>query len=291
MTIAQLVDKFKKELLSYYSPNEVWTFIDLIFKKMFSIDKTFIHAHPEQELPKFDYEQIRSIIKELKQYKPIQYIIGEVQFLDLTLSIKPGVFIPRPETEELVNLIIQHKHSIKHQFKLIDIGTGSGCIAVSLAKHLPLAQVFATDLSTTALDVAKLNAQRHNVNIFFQLHDIIATYPPVFNGKTPKFNVIVSNPPYVPVSMKQNMSKTVLDYEPEEAIFVSDDEPLIYYEALCYFADKYLEPNGDIYCEVNEFLVKEMVEMLNSRGYNNFSIINDLSGKSRIFHVKAKNNN
>ncbi len=285
MTIKQQIEKIKHELKAYYSINEIWTFIKLIFQQLLDIDPTTLHAHPELELTPEQQEKIRKVIRELKTYKPIQYIVGQTDFFGLSIKVTPDVLIPRPETEELVSLIIQENKN-RQNLNIIDIGTGSGCIIIALAKHLPGNNFFATDIKKQALEIARLNAEIHGVKINFQLHDIIATYPPVFNGQTPEFDIIVSNPPYVLPDSKSKMSKTVLDFEPEDALFVPQNQPLIYYEALCYFASKFARPNALIYCEINEMLDRDLVKMLDSRGFTNYSIIHDFNGKSRILKVK-----
>ena len=249
-----------------------------------SLDRAQIHAHPDLEIPSGTWKRVRSILRELKSYKPIQYILGQVNFFGLTMRVNPSVLIPRPETEELVSIIIEENKTRSGQ-KIIDIGTGSGCIAVALAKNMPEAQVFATDLKKGALQVAKINANLNDVRVKYQLHDIIATYSPVFNGSTPSYDIIVSNPPYVLPSQRRQMSRTVLDYEPEEALFVPENEPLIFYEALCYFASKNLNPGGKLYCEINEDMASEMIKMFQRRSIESFSIYHDLSGKNRVVRV------
>ncbi len=284
MTVAEAIDKIKQELDLYYSVHEIWVFIHEIFRALMNLDRTQIHAHPEIEIPPSTWKHIRSILRELKSYKPIQYILGQVNFFGLTITVNPNVLIPRPETEELVSIVIdENKH--RQDINIIDIGTGSGCIAIALAHNLPDSNVFATDLKKQALETARVNANINNVKINFQLHDIIATYPPVFNGRVYDFDIIVSNPPYVLPSQKKQMSRTVLDYEPEDALFVPQSEPLIFYDAICYFASKHIKPGGKVYCEINEDMSSEMMKMFERRGIENFSIYHDLNGKKRVVRV------
>ncbi len=284
MTVARQIEKIKNELKSYYSLNEIWVFINLIFEHVVGIKRTEIHTQPDKIIPPETENEIKKIIRELKNYKPIQYILGTTDFLDLSLKVTPDVLIPRPETEELASLIIEENYGTKN-LNIIDIGTGSGCIAIALAKHLPDNNVFATDIKKQALEIAKYNASVNSVNVAFQLHDIISIYPPVFNNKTYKYDIIVSNPPYVLPSFKPKMSKTVLEYEPEDALFVPETNPLIYYEALCYFAMHNAAPKAKIYCEINEESDRDLVKMLQNRGFTNFSIVHDLNGKSRILRI------
>ena len=284
MTLAKAIEKIKQELELYYSVHEIWVFIHEIFGALMNLGKAQIHAHPELEIPSSTWKRVRSILRELKNYKPIQYILGQVNFYGLTINVNPSVLIPRPETEELVATVIEENKN-KQSLNIIDIGTGSGCIAIALARHLPQAQLFATDLKKEALNTARLNAKINNVKVKFQLHDIIATYSPVFDGQTPGYDIIVSNPPYVLPSQKTQMSRTVLDYEPEEALFVPENEPLIFYEAICYFASHNLRSGGKVYCEINEDMASEMIKMFERRAIENYSIYHDLNGKKRIVRV------
>ncbi len=284
MTLARAIEKIKQELDLYYSVHEIWVFIHEIFRTLMNLDKAQIHAHPELEIPPSTWKHVRSILRDLKSYKPIQYILGHVTFYSLKINVNPSVLIPRPETEELVSIVIEENKN-RQDINIIDIGTGSGCIAIALAHHLPQAQVFATDLKKEALATAKINAQLNNVRIKFQLHDIIATYSPVFDGQQPTYDIIVSNPPYVLPGQKKHMSRTVLDYEPEDALFVPENEPLIFYEAICYFASHNLRPGGKVYCEINEDMASEMIKMFERRGIENFSIYHDLNGKNRVVRV------
>ncbi len=284
MTLAQAIEKIKQDLDSYYTVHQIWVFIHTLFKYYMNLDRARIHAYPDLPVPEEVWKKIREAIKDLKSYKPIQYILGYVDFYGLTIRVSPDVLIPRPETEELVSIVVdENKHLSSSD--IIDIGTGSGCIAVALAKNLPQANVFATDLKPQALKMASLNAKLNEVKISLQLHDIIATYPPLFDRQVKNFDIIVSNPPYVLPRQKKVMSKTVLDYEPEDALFVPENDPLIYYEAICRFARAYLKPGGKVYCEINEEMAGSMVKMLERREITNFSIYHDLSGKNRVVRI------
>ncbi len=284
MTLSQAIEKIKHDLDRYYTVHQIWVFIHTLFKHYMGLDRARIHAYPDLPVPEEVWKKIREAIKDLKSYKPIQYILGYVDFYGLTIRVSPDVLIPRPETEELVAIIVEENKNLP-SLDIIDIGTGSGCIAVALAKNLPQANVFATDLKPQALKVASLNAGLNDVKLSLQLHDIIATYPPLFDGQVKNFDIIVSNPPYVLPKQKKVMSKTVLDYEPEDALFVPENEPLIYYEAICRFAQTYLKPGGKVYCEINEDMAGAMVKMLERREITNFSIYHDLSGKNRVVRI------
>jgi len=284
MKLSDAIEKIKLELGTYYSIHEIWVFIYEIFRVLLNFDKAQIHVNLQLELSSALWQKIRSILRELKTYKPIQYILKQTFFYGLYFKLTPDVLIPRPETEELVNVIIEENKSLE-KIKIIDIGTGSGCIAISLAKFLPNSQVYATDLSSKALEIAKLNSKLNQVNVQFQLHDIIATYPLLFNKNIEKFDIIVSNPPYVLPSQRQQMSRMVLDYEPEQALFVPEKEPLIFYEAICYFAQNNLKLGGKVYCEINDIMVSKKIKMLHKRNIQSYSIYHDLNGKSRIIRL------
>jgi len=284
MTLGQLTENIKHELKSFYNLREIWSFIYMIFEHLEGLDRTAVLAKKDMEISDTTVEKVKEITRELKAYKPIQYILGETQFLDLTLEVNPSVLIPRPETEQLVSFIIEENIG-RSGLKIIDIGTGSGAIAIALAKKLD-ARVYATDISTKAIETAKGNAIKNNAQVKFKLHDILAGYPPVFEDGRHKYDIIVSNPPYVLPSDKNKMSRTVLDYEPEEALFVPEENPLIFYDAICRFADDNLADEGIIYFEINEYMHREMLEMLRSRGYKDVSILQDFNDKFRVVKVK-----
>jgi release factor glutamine methyltransferase len=210
---------------------------------------------------------------------PVQYILGETEFYGRKFFVNENVLIPRCETEELVDLIINENRS--NSINILDIGTGSGCIAVSLDCELPDARVYAIDISTVALKIATQNNDYNKANVLFAEYDILGNVE--FPHDT-KFEVIVSNPPYVRTSEKQYMHANVLEHEPHIALFVEDSSPLIYYEACLRFAENYLADRGKIYVEINEFLGAETLALFRNYGYDAV-LIKDLSGKDRI--IKA----
>lgn len=215
----------------------------------------------------------------LQQGTPLQYVLGEAEFYGLTFHVTPDVLIPRPETEELVDLIVrQHKHS--PTLSIWDVGTGSGCIAIALAKHLPQAEVFATDLSESALSVARANAETNHVTITFAQHDMLNTAHLPF-GDT-HFDILVSNPPYIPAALRSTMHPNVVAHEPHSALFVPDDQPLLFYEALALIGKHCLVPQGKVYAETFEGYHEELKQMFLSHGYADFKSWEDINGKKRI---------
>jgi release factor glutamine methyltransferase len=213
--------------------------------------------------------------------KPIQYILGHTEFYGLPFRVNSWVLIPRPETEELVDVVIREKKD-RSSISLIDLGTGSGNIAVSLKKHLPFAEIHAADVSTFALEVARSNAEQNGVEIHFSRLDLL---DPAGWGSLPDFDLIVSNPPYVRTKEKKMMKRNVLDYEPGLALFVPDDDPLIYYRGILNFAEQCLKPGGSIYCEINQYLPDEVQALFRDSGFNDCNVLKDMNGNARILTV------
>jgi release factor glutamine methyltransferase len=220
--------------------------------------------------------KIISICRELKSGKPIQYILGETVFYDCIIKLNSATLIPRPETEELVDLIIRENRG--YTGSIIDFGTGSGCIAIAIALNLPGSSVKGTDISDEALMTADANAKLNNAEVKFVKDDILDPD----TDRLEKAGILVSNPPYVRISEKQLMHKNVLEFEPHSALFVEDSDPLIYYDAVLKKAARLLCPPGKIYFEINEALGKSMVSLAHSYGFRGVEIIKDINGKERI---------
>ena len=226
---------------------------------------------------------------DLHNEKPIQYIIGETEFYRLPFYVNQHVLIPRPETEELVEWIISLPNSSQKEknLNILDIGTGSGCIAISLAKNLPNASVFAIDISKKALQVAKQNAVLNEVTVEFIEYDILSSniiQTPSIRGKNLnlKFDIIVSNPPYVRQLERQEIKNNVLNYEPHIALFVENDNPLLFYNHIIDFAKENLTKNGKLYVEINQYLGQETVTLLKEKGFTNIELKKDLFGNDRM---------
>ena len=276
---------YASELEKIYSSDEANALIMIILEHYFDIDRIKIAMEPELRLSESEMLTLHFAVKELLKNKPVQYIIGETEFCGLRFFVEEGVLIPRPETEELVNQLVSWSVSRlpSLSFRVLDIGTGSGCIAISLAKLLKNSVVTAVDVSEKASEIAKKNAEANGVNVRFILDDIL-------NPKNPElidnqYDIIVSNPPYVCESEKSEMRANVLDYEPSTALFVSDDDPLVFYKKILEFAQKTLKPNGEVWFEINERFGREMRNLCLDMGFKNVEIIKDFRGRERI--VKA----
>lgn len=275
------VARIRKELDGIYSSGEIESLILLIFGKLKGYSRTQLLLAPDSEITPEVQRQIDQIVTRLKAHEPIQYILGETEFYGLTIRTVPGTLIPRPETEELVHWIIEENRGIKPV--VFDIGTGTGCIAVALRKNIPDSTVLACDISPVCIETAVKNAALNHAKISV-LNFNILNFSPEINF--PEFDVIVSNPPYVRQKEKQLMQKNVLDHEPELALFVEDDNALIFYRKIADFAKKYLKPGGRLYFEINEALGKECSEMLLEKGFSEIRLKKDLQQKDRMLAAK-----
>jgi len=273
---------FRQELKSHYAQDEIENFIVYAFEKHLGFSRIDLILKAETSINESLLLRFNNIVKELKQYKPIQYILGEAMFYGIPLIVNEAVLIPRQETEELLRLILQEKSATKH-INILDIATGSGCIAIALKKNIPNAIVSALDVSAQALAVAQANATKHKLDIAFIKADIF-TYG---GNSNDKFDVIVSNPPYVLASEKAMMHKNVLNYEPHLALFVSDSNALVFYEAISKFAKQRLNQKGKLYFEINEALGNEMKILLTENGFKNIVLKKDLNNKSRFIHCEV----
>ena len=273
-----------EQLCYIYDKDEANAMILILLEHYFNINRVKMTLEPQLRLSESEMLTFHFAVKDLLKNKPIQYIIGETEFCDLKFKVNENVLIPRPETSEVVMKIVNSQRStVNGQQSILDIGTGTGCIAISLAKHLPNSKVYALDISEKALEVAKENAVNNNVNVTF-IHDDILSLK---NNIETKFDIIVSNPPYVRELEKAEMRDNVLNWEPHNALFVSDNNPLIFYRSILEFAKLHLKENGEIWFEINEFLGKEMRELCNEMGFSQVEVFNDFRGKERILLVRG----
>lgn len=270
-----------EQLCSIYDKNESNTLILILFEYYFNINRIKMSLEPELRLSESEMLKLHFAVKDLLKNKPIQYIIGETEFCDLKFKVNENVLIPRPETSELVRLIA-NSHQPSTISNILDIGTGSGCIAISLAKMIPQSNVYALDISEKALDVAKENAINNNVNITFIQDDILTKTQTLTQTK---FDIIVSNPPYVRELEKIDMHNNILQWEPHNALFVSDEDPLIFYRSILEFSKKHLKENGEIWFEINEYLGKEMKALCEEVGLSNIEIYKDFRDKERFLRT------
>ncbi|MBI9055372.1 MAG: peptide chain release factor N(5)-glutamine methyltransferase [Bacteroidales bacterium] len=273
----KLISKIKSELKDIYPIEEIEGFIGLIFEKHLSYSKMQIHMNMDKQLFEEDVCNILDVIEELKEQKPIQYLLGETEFYNLNFKVTSAVLIPRQETEELVDWIIKENNQ-KGTLDILDIGTGSGCIAISLAKNIPDSRVTAFDISEEALLIAIENSNLNKTKVSFTKLDILNP-PKDFNKK---FDIIVSNPPYVTNSEKSLMHKNVLDFEPELALFVEDNNPLVFYKGITDFARKHLKKRGGLYFEINESFGNKMEILLKTNGFEDVIVKKDINNKDRM---------
>jgi release factor glutamine methyltransferase len=270
------IQYINSELTGLYPVSEIEGFTRIMFEAVCGWGFTDQIVKRHEKVSNADFEKMVGIVSRLKNYEPIQYILGETEFYGLNLIVNPAVLIPRPETEELVQWITKSK--LPGESVILDIGTGSGCIALAIKSRLKNSDVFGTDISEKALDVARLNAFKNNLDVVFFQADILKWEE--FEWKN--YDVIVSNPPYIRESEKGQMNSNVLDYEPENALFVSDRDPLVFYHSIATFAKIYLAKNGILFFEINENLGSEINEMLVDLGLNDIEIRKDINGKNRM---------
>ena len=275
-TIKDIRLYLSEELEGCYPEPEINALANIILKSVSKSSKLHTLAYPEIRVLQKHIRKISGICRELKRGKPIQYILGETSFLNLVIRVNEETLIPRPETEELADFIIRENKGFRGT--ILDIGTGSGCIAIALAVNLPGTVVSGCDISEGALLKAKENARLNNATVTFFISDILNPDVRLF----PKTDIIVSNPPYIRESEKQFMARNVLDFEPHNALFVSDSEPLVFYSAIIKLAEIILSPGGMLYCEINEAMGKLMFRLFDSSGYSGIELIKDINGKDRI---------
>lgn len=267
----------KESLKAYYPENEISGFIRIIIEYITGKSYHFLLAD-NKKLTDDELKPLEGILKRLKEYEPIQYITGETEFFGIPFCVNRDTLIPRPETEELVELILNESN--KSGLKVLDIGTGSGAIAIALAKHLHEADVFAWDFSQGALDMAKQNAERNNVQVGFSKVDVLDDYP-----RDIKFDIIVSNPPYVMEGERAVMEQNVLAYEPHSALFVPNDDALLFYNRIADIASNILKSNGKLYFEINQAKGNEVMKMLENKGYSNVVVFQDLNKNDRMIRA------
>ncbi|MBI3509620.1 MAG: peptide chain release factor N(5)-glutamine methyltransferase [Bacteroidetes bacterium] len=277
--ITDIAQYFRNELSSSYPKEEIEKFIEYCLADFSHISKTDLLLEPGRTVSESDLLKFHFAVKDLKRGRPVQYILGKAFFYGMEFSVNSEVLIPRPETEELVKLVIDDSKDHKESFSIVDVGTGSGCIAVALKKNLPRCHVYALDISEPALSVAKQNAEKNNCEVHFLHADILDKSNWT---KIPPCSVIVSNPPYVKRSEMNSMHKNVLEHEPHSALFVNDDDPLLFYSSIADFGKIKLKPGGKIFVEINEQLGLETAILFQKAGYENVQLKKDLHGKDRM---------
>ena len=285
MNINKFRDYFNKTLKKLYPTSEIDTFLFLLLEEYLNFKRIDIVLKSNFEISPEDLILLRSSTKLLEQEIPIQYILGKTEFYGFPFILNEHVLIPRPETEELISSILEnvlktrsfHTNANEKQLKILDIGTGSGCIPISLKKSLPFAEITAIDVSNEALTIAKKNAVLNKVDINLTQQDILNT-----TSLNQLYDVIVSNPPYVRESEKKEIKNNVLNNEPHMALFVEDNNPLVFYNKISELAKNHLTKNGTLFFEINQYLGKETVELIKLKGFNKIQLKKDIFGRDRI---------
>jgi len=297
MTLAEAERTFANQLKSLYDEEEAKGLVFYAIHHITGMSKSNFLINKNESISEIDQTALNGILEELKTGRPIQYILGETEFYGLTLKVNPSVLIPRPETEELVDWVVEvwswefgvgsGESKIRNrEFEvrnILDLGTGSGCIAITLKKHLPAAKVYALDISPDALETARHNAALNSVEVEFLEVDILKGAIAKFDTK---FSIIVSNPPYVSVSEKQTMHTHVLEHEPHIALFVPENDPLIFYAHIIDFAATHLLSDGLLFFEINENFGEQVCGLLDQKGFSDIVLRKDLQGKDRMIRAK-----
>ncbi len=280
MTAKELYRSFLADLELIYERSEAAKIISMLFEKNAGISKDELIKNPNQVLKDLISLQLKESMNELKNHKPIQYVLGEAWFYDTKFIVSPAVLIPRPETEELVNIVIKDKRD-RGDISVLDIGTGSGCIAIVIKKNIPEALVTAIGVSLIALEIAKKNASIQQTMINFIENNFLdeSTWQSL-----PLFDVIISNPPYIPRNEEKTLGSHVLDHEPHLALFVENERPLIFYEKVCAFGKAHLKKNGKIFLETHEDLAEQTASLFKNNDYS-VDIKKDLFEKQRMLIV------
>lgn len=276
LTVSSVRQYLRNNLSTYYPEKELEAIITIILSFISGKNRSFILAHPDHSISSFNWFKVNKICADLKNMVPVQYITGESEFYGIKMEVTENTIIPRPETEELVDLVIRENR--KPRLKILDIGTGTGCITICLALNMQDVDITATDNSSEALLVAARNAKRNNASVSFINDDILN--PDIH--KYGKYDIVVCNPPYITESEKVSIDKNVLDYEPHNALFVPDNDALVYYRSVLEICRQVLISGGHLYFEINENKAMEMKNLLTDYGYLETEVINDINGKARI---------
>lgn len=283
MTFSDIERKYQDVLAPLYPVEEIKQVFLIALQKIGSMTSSQYLAQKNNTVGETIDAAMHEVLDRLGRGEPIQHILGEAPFYGLMYGVSKYTLIPRPETEELVHLIIQN-HRAEEGIAIMDVGTGSGCIAIALAHGLPLSHVSAIDISQDALSVARANASLHRQDVDFILGDILE-WDMIFPAQQ-YFDVIVSNPPYITPKEKKQMHRNVLHYEPDLALFVDEDVPLLFYDYIADFAQSHLTPNGTLYFEINQYLAQETQDLLRKKGFAQVDIRKDMQGADRIIVAK-----
>ena len=282
----------KENLKTVYAADELQEILFLVMNCITKLSQTQLHAFPEKELTEAQIKMLLLSAKKLQTGMPVQYALGETEFFGLKFEVNSSVLIPRPETEELVSWVLEERGMRSGERKeekvvqILDIGTGSGCIPIAIKKNWPEAEVSGLDISAEALQTAQKNALLNQAEVQFVQQDILNFYPV---KEASEFSLIVSNPPYITPSEQKQMQSNVLDFEPHNALFVPENDPLLFYRAIAGYASFMLEKNGLLFFEINENYGKETIMLLQEKRFINIELRKDFRGKDRMIRaVKAE---
>lgn len=282
MRIKDLKQKFHEELRGIYDEREIKSMFRVLAGEYLGLSSVELTIHAGEQVSKKETDQFAAALENLKDHVPVQYILGQTEFMDFNLQVGPGVLIPRPETEELIQMLIDNVQDTSGRISILDIGTGTGCIAIALSKHIKNAELTAVEQSKVALGYARNNIKVNHARV--DLHHMDFLDESNWN-RLGKFDIIISNPPYVTNTDMGMMRKNVLDHEPHDALFVDDQMPLFFYQQIIRFSKDHLSDDGWIYLEINEKYGKELMDLFTGSAFRNVSLYQDLSGKDRF--IKA----
>lgn len=276
LTRRNAIRALSERLSAIYDPDEARSIARIAVAHLAQVPVPALLADPEAP---FDAPELEEMARRLAGGEPLQYLLGESEFFGRRFAVRPGVLIPRPETEELADLVLRRERTLGSSPRLLDVGTGSGCLAVTLALELPGAEVHAADISPAALAIAEENARRLGARVTFRMADALNGLAECFSEP---FDLLVSNPPYVPESDRASMHPNVRDFEPALALFVPDDDRIRFYRAIAQAGTEILRPGGRLYFEIYEHAAGQVVRMLRTTGYEEVETLDDLNGKPRM---------
>ena len=279
MRLGDIKRKFHLELRGIYEDREINGLVRFLAEEYLGLSTAASLIHADEEIGDEQIDRFNDALQRLKEHVPVQYIIGHTNFMDCKLKLGPGVLIPRPETEEMTSMLIKEFQDHSEALRILDVGTGSACIPIALSKHLNNVELVAIELSEKALDYARVNAELNNADINFHQGNFLDGSSLSSLGK---FNIIISNPPYVTWSEADMMRKNVLEYEPHEALFVEDRYPLVFYKQIIKFSLEHLEEDGCMYLEINEKFGKDILELFSKDAFSKVNLYKDLSAKDRF---------
>ena len=283
MSLQDTKQAMKHQLSNVYDALELNSIVNILIEEVTGWDALHQNIHKNDALEQSHTDQLTQYVEKLLTGKPLQYIIGKAWFMGKAFIVNEAVLIPRPETEELLEWVSEYAHIVNKPLSILDIGTGSGCIPIALKLALPNASITAIDISKEALAVAQQNAAAHNTNIEWIELDILQT-----KHLKDQYDIIVSNPPYIPLREKPNMQPQVIDHEPAIALFVPDQYPLIFYSKIAHIGKSALKPNGQLFFEIHYDQGEAIMALLNEMGYH-AELRQDIYGKDRMVRASLKN--